>query len=120
MTVEEDMARVVEHVERDSVRPGMAVMVKGREIGQVEDLVLQPDGQHILRLITSHLAPNRRRAAIPIEWVRGIRDGHVVLLVDDHDLELLPEYSSSIPGRAAILASAQAPAGRQVFEDSKH
>ena len=46
------MERMVEHVELDSVRPGMTVTLNGREIGRVEDLILQPDNLHVLRLIT--------------------------------------------------------------------
>jgi sporulation protein YlmC with PRC-barrel domain len=68
------MERIVEHVELDSVRPGMTVTLNGREIGRVEDLILQPDNLHVLRLITRR-ASTGQRIAIPIEWVRGIQDG---------------------------------------------
>jgi sporulation protein YlmC with PRC-barrel domain len=96
------MERIVEHVELDSVRPGMTVTLNGREIGRVEDLILQPDNLHVLRLITRR-ASTGQRIAIPIEWVRGIQDGRVVLLVGTHELGLLPDYHPPISARAASL-----------------
>jgi uncharacterized protein YrrD len=96
------MQQIVEHIEVDTVRPGMAVMLDDRQVGRVEDLILQPDGRHVLRLIT-HRAPTAQRKAIPIDWVRGIQDGRVVLLVSEHELGLLPEYNPPIPARAAAL-----------------
>jgi sporulation protein YlmC with PRC-barrel domain len=96
------MERIVEHVELDSVRPGMTVTLNGREIGRVDDLILQPDGLHVVRLITRR-ASTGQRIAIPIEWVRGIQDGRVVLLIGTHELGLLPDYNPPIPARAAGL-----------------
>jgi molecular chaperone GrpE len=63
------MERMVEHVELDSVRPGMTVTLNGREIGRIEDLILQPDNLHVLRFITRR-ASTGQRIAIPIEWLR--------------------------------------------------
>jgi hypothetical protein len=76
-------------------------LLNGREIGQVEDLIVQPDGRHILRLITRCQTKAGRRVAIPIEWVRGIQDGRVVLLVGERELGLLPEYVPTVPNGAA-------------------
>ena len=90
------MARIVEHVEIDTVRRGMPVLLNGREIGRVEDLIVQPDGRHILRLITHCQTPAGRRVAIPIEWVSGIQDGRVVLLIGERELGLLPEYAPTV------------------------
>jgi sporulation protein YlmC with PRC-barrel domain len=89
------MERMVEHVELETIRPGMAVVSNGHEIGRVEDLILQPDRLHVLRLITCRTSTGKR-IAIPIDWVRGIQDGRVMLLVSERELDLLPEYTPAL------------------------
>jgi sporulation protein YlmC with PRC-barrel domain len=87
---------MVDHVELETIRPGMAVVSNGHEIGRVEDLILQPDRLHVSRLITRRTSTGQR-IAIPIDWVRGIQDGRVILLVSERELDLLPEYTPAIP-----------------------
>jgi hypothetical protein len=50
----------------------------------------------VLRLIT-RLATNGRLVAIPIDWVRGVRDGRVELWVTQAEVNNLPEYVPPIP-----------------------
>jgi hypothetical protein len=43
---------IIEHVEVDTLRPGMSVVLSGQEVGRLEDVLPQPDGRHALRLHT--------------------------------------------------------------------
>jgi hypothetical protein len=86
----------VEHVEIDALRLGMPITLGPDEIGRLADIIPQPDGKHALRLIT------RRRSdghlvAIPIDWVRGLRDGRIELWVTAAEISDLPEYVPPIP-----------------------
>jgi hypothetical protein len=88
---------IIEHVEVDTLRPGMSVALGGREVGRLEDVLPQPDGRHALRLITRR--PDGRLVAIPIDWVRGVRDNRVELWVTQTEVDELPEY---IPPRERV------------------
>jgi hypothetical protein len=88
------------HIELDALRRGLPVMLAGREIGQVEDVIPQPDGHHVLRLITRR-ASDGRLIAIPVEWVRDVRDGRIDLVVTQAEVDQLPEYIPSIPASEA-------------------
>jgi hypothetical protein len=81
----------LEHVETHALQPGMPIVLGGREIGRLENIIPQPDGQHVLRLITRR-APDGQLVAIPIEWVRGVRDGQIELWVTQAEIDKLPEY----------------------------
>jgi hypothetical protein len=81
---------MIEHVELETLRPGMSVTLGGQEIGRLEDVLPQPDRRHALRLITRRR--DGRVVAVPIDWVRGIRDGRVELWVTQAELDDLPEY----------------------------
>jgi hypothetical protein len=81
---------IIEHVEVDTLRPGMSVVLSGQEVGRLEDVLPQPDGRHALRLITRR--PDRRLIAIPIDWVRDVRDDRVELWVSEAQIDELPEY----------------------------
>jgi hypothetical protein len=80
----------LEHVELDSVQLGMPVLLGGREIGRLEDVIPQPDRRHALRLVTR--LPDNRLVAIPIDWVRDIRDGRIELSVTSAEIDQLLEY----------------------------
>src|SRR5258707_12381414 len=80
----------IEHVELDSLQFGMPVLLGGREIGRLEDVIPQPDRRHALRLVTRQ--PDNRLVAIPIDWVRDIRDGRIELSVTSAELDQLPDY----------------------------
>jgi BON domain len=80
----------LEHVELNTLRAGMPVVLGGTEIGRLEDVIPQPDRKHALRLITRQ--PDNRLIAIPIEWVRGVRDARIELWVTTAEIGLLPEY----------------------------
>jgi hypothetical protein len=80
----------LEHVELDSLQLGMPVLLGGREIGRLEDVIPQPDRRHALRLITR--LPDNRLVAIPIDWVRDIRDGRIELSVTSAEIDQLPDY----------------------------
>jgi uncharacterized protein YrrD len=110
------MERMVEHVELEAIRPGMAVASNGHEIGRVEDLILQPDRLHVLRLITRRTSTGQR-IAIPIDWVRGIQDGRVMILVSERELDLLPEYTAAI-SVPALRTSVQRTPDSQSATDS--
>lgn len=90
----------LEHVELDALQRGMPVVLSGQKIGHLEDLIPQADRRHPLRLITRREADGRL-IAIPIDWVRGIRDGAVELWVTSAELDLLPEYVPTIPAAQA-------------------
>jgi Domain of unknown function (DUF1931)/BON domain len=85
----------LDHVEIDALRAGMPVVIGGTEIGRLDDVLPQPDRQHVFRLITRR--PDARLVAIPIEWVRGVRGGRIELWVTQAELQLLPEYLRPIP-----------------------
>lgn len=91
---------IVDHVEIDALLHGMPVVVAGRTIGRLEDLVPKPDRTHPSRLIVRRESDGRR-IAIPIEWVRGVRDGTIELWVTDTELERLPEYIPQLPAAEA-------------------
>src|SRR5205807_552773 len=74
----------------------MAVVTDGQTIGGLEDIIPQPDGKHLLRLITRR-EPDGQLISIPIEWVRGVRDGAVELWVTRVELDQLPDYVPPIP-----------------------
>ena len=78
----------------------MPVVLGGQEIGRVEDVIPQPDRRHALRLIT-RCATDGRRVAVPIDWVRGIRNGAIELWVAPAEVDSLPEYIPPIPAAAA-------------------
>ncbi len=80
----------LEHVELDTLQLGMPVLLGGREIGRLEDIIPQPDRRHALRLITR--LPDNRLVAIPIDWVRDIRDGRIELSVTSAEMDQLPDY----------------------------
>src|ERR1700716_4182538 len=80
----------LEHVELDSLQLGMPVLLGGREIGRLENVIPQPDRRHALRLITRR--PDNRLVAIPIDWVRDIRDGRIERSVTSAELDQLREY----------------------------
>jgi hypothetical protein len=81
---------IIEHVEVDTLRPGLSVVLGGQEIGRLEDVLPQPDGRHALRLITRR--PDGRLIAVPIDWVRDVRENHVELWVSQTEIDELPEY----------------------------
>lgn len=66
-------------------------MLGGRELGRLEDVIPQTDRQHVLRLITRR-ATDGRLIAIPLEWVRDLRDGRIELWVTQAEIDNLPEY----------------------------
>src|SRR5258708_11434149 len=80
----------LEHVELDTLQLGMPVLLGGREIGRLEDIIPQPDRRHALRLITR--LPDNRLVAIPIDWVRDIREGRIELSVTSAEMDQLPDY----------------------------
>jgi hypothetical protein len=80
----------LEHVELEILQLGMPVMLGGREVGRLEDVIPQPDRKHALRLITR--LPDSRLVAIPIDWVRDIRDGRIELSVTSAEIDQLPDY----------------------------
>jgi hypothetical protein len=80
----------LEHVELDSLHLGMPLLLGGQEVGRLEDVVPQPDRKHALRLITRR--PDNRLIALPIDWVRDIRDGNIELSVTSAEVDQLPEY----------------------------
>src|ERR1700716_3008875 len=80
----------LEHVELDTLQLGMPVLLGGREIGRLEDIIPQPDRRHALRLITRQ--QDNRLVAIPIDWVRDIRDGLIELAVTSAEFDQLPDY----------------------------
>jgi hypothetical protein len=86
----------IEHVEVDALQRDMRVVLAGQEIGRLEDIIPQPDRRHVLRLITRR-ASDGRLVAIPIEWVRDVRDGRIELWVTQAELTELPEYVPAIP-----------------------
>ena len=94
------MTTTIEHVEIDALRAGMTVGLGGQEIGRLEDVIPQPDRRHALRLIT-RCATDGRRVAVPIDWVRGIRNGAIELWVAPAEVDSLPEYIPPIPAAAA-------------------
>jgi hypothetical protein len=102
------MSTTVEHIELNAVRPGMAVTCGGQVIGHLEDVIPQPDKIHILRLITRSGPPGDRLIAIPIEWVRDVRDRQIELWVSKAELDDLPEYVPSIPASEALERVQQA------------
>jgi hypothetical protein len=81
---------IIEHVEVDTLRPGLSVVLGGQEIGRLEDVLPQPDGRHALRLITRR--PDGRLIAVPIDWVRDVRENRVELWVSQTEIDELPEY----------------------------
>jgi hypothetical protein len=91
------MTTAVEHIELNAVRPGMPVTCAGQVIGHLEEVIPQPDQIHILRLITRSGPPWDRVIAIPIEWVRDVRDRQIELWVSQAELDDLPEYVPPIP-----------------------
>src|SRR3981081_4183275 len=94
----------LEHVELDSLQLGMPVLLGGREIGRLEDVIPQPDRRHALRLITR--LPDNRLVAIPIDWVRDIRDGRIELSVTSAEIDQLPDYAPIIrAGRERMPAA---------------
>src|SRR3977135_2382396 len=95
------MTTAVEHIELNAVRPGMPVTCAGQVIGHLEEVIPQPDQIHILRMITRSGPPGDRRIAIPIEWVRDLRDGQIELWVSKAELDDLPEYVPAIPASEA-------------------
>src|SRR4030081_1958135 len=80
----------LEHVELDTLQLGMPVLLGGREIGRLEDIIPQPDRRHALRLITRQ--QDNRLVAIPVDWVRDIRDGRIELAVTSAEIDQLPDY----------------------------
>src|ERR1700682_80433 len=96
------MTAAVEHIELNAVRPGMPVTCAGQVIGHLEDVIPQPDKIHILRLITRSGPPGDRLIAIPIEWVRDVRDRQIELWVSKAELDDLPEYVPAIPASEAL------------------
>jgi hypothetical protein len=112
----------VEHVEIDTLKPGLKVVLAGQQIGVLEDVLPQPDRKHVLRLITRR--PDGQLIAIPIEWVREIRNGSIELWVTQAEIENLPEYVPAIPAdvarervqRALAVHPTTASAGIQVSE----
>jgi hypothetical protein len=90
----------LEHVEVDALRAGMPVMTGGQVIGALDDVILQPDGIHPMRLITRR-EPEGRLVAIPIDWVRGINDGSIELWVTAQELDNLPAYVRPVPASEA-------------------
>jgi sporulation protein YlmC with PRC-barrel domain len=113
------MERMVDHVELETIRPGMAVVSNGHEIGRVEDLILQPDRLHVLRLITRRTSTGQR-IAIPIDWVRGIQDGRVMLLVSERELDLLPEYTPAVSVPTLRISVPRAPDNRPTNRRRQH
>ena len=111
----------IDHVELDALHAGMPVAVAGTTIGGLEEVIPQPDGKHPMRLIV-RVDPGGRRVSVPIDWVRGIRNGVLELWVDRNELEQLPEYVPPIPvGEARervqqALQSKPGTAGVQVAE----
>jgi len=89
-----------EHIELDALQPGMPVVVDGQAFGSVQNVVPQADRRHVLRLIVRRHADSRL-VAIPIEWVRGIRDGALELWVTRAELDGLPEYVPPISASEA-------------------
>jgi Domain of unknown function (DUF1931)/BON domain len=90
----------LDHVEVDALWPGMPVVVGGQTIGGLEDVIPQPDGRHVMRLIARR-EPDGRLIAIPIEWVRGVRDGSIELWVSRAELDRLPAYVPAIAASEA-------------------
>src|SRR5947209_13803691 len=90
----------LEHVEIDALLHGMPVVAGGQKIGYLEDLIPQPDHRHPLRLIVRREGDGRL-LAIPIDWVRGLRDGDIELWVTRAELDQLPEYVPPIPASEA-------------------
>ena len=103
------MTTAVEHVELNAVRPGMPVTCAGQVIGHLEDVIPQPDKIHILRLITRSGPPRDRLIAIPIEWVRDVRDQQIELWVSKAELNDVPEYVPAIPGSEAEFDTVEWP-----------
>jgi hypothetical protein len=68
----------------------MPVVLGDREVGRLENVIPQPDRRHALRLVTR--LPDGRLIAIPIDWVRDIRDARVELSVTTAELDQLPDY----------------------------
>jgi hypothetical protein len=82
----------------DAVSIGAAVVVDGRPVGTVEEVIPEPDGVHIYRLIVRLAPPDGRFVRIPGEWLSSIDDqGRVVLWVGEEKLADLPEYVPPIP-----------------------
>jgi Domain of unknown function (DUF1931)/BON domain len=90
----------LEHVEIDALLHGMPVVAGGQKIGYLEDLIPQPDHRHPLRLIVRRESDGRL-LAIPIDWVRGLRDGDIELWVTRAELDQLPPYVPPIPASEA-------------------
>jgi hypothetical protein len=90
---------VLEHIEVGALKPGMPVVLAGQTIGHLEDVIPQPDRAHVLRLITRR--DSDRLVAIPIDWVRDVRDGTIELWVSRAELDQLPEYVPLIPAEEA-------------------
>jgi hypothetical protein len=90
----------LEHVEVTAFQHGMPITLGGQEIGRLEDLIPQPDGRHALRLITRR-ATDGQLVRIPIDWVRGVRDGRIELWVSRAEVDNLPPYVPSIPASEA-------------------
>jgi hypothetical protein len=90
---------VLEHVEVDALKAGMPVVLAGQTIGHLEDVIPQPDRVHALRLITRR--DDGRLVAIPIDWVRDVRDGTIELWVSRAEIDQLPEYVPPIPAEEA-------------------
>jgi Domain of unknown function (DUF1931)/BON domain len=86
----------LKHAEIDALLHGMPVVVAGRRVGHLEDLIPQPDRRHALRLIVRRESDGRR-IEIPIDWVRGVRDGTIELWVTRAELAQLREYIPPIP-----------------------
>jgi hypothetical protein len=91
--------QTLEHVEIDTLKPGLKVVLGEQTIGELEDVLPQPDRKHVLRLITRR--PDGHLVAVPIEWVRGIRNGSIELWVTQAEIEDLPEYVPAIPADVA-------------------
>jgi hypothetical protein len=91
---------ILDHVEIDALHHGMPVVIGGLEVGRLEDVTPQPDRKHVLRLITRR-SSDARLIAIPIDWVRGIRNGTIELWVTRGELNNLPEYVPLLPSSEA-------------------
>jgi hypothetical protein len=76
----------------------MPVVAGDEVVGLVEEVILRPGSQDVDRLVMRSTSPDRRRVALPAEWVSHVDEqGRGVLRVDPEELADLPGYVPTVP-----------------------
>ena len=88
-------ARVKENIPENDValKKGTRVMTSdNKEAGSIEEVITQGNDKKVTHFVMTHGLINKTHKAIPVIWIKNMRENEITLDVTEEMLEMLPEH----------------------------